>query len=198
MLRVTLDTNCVIDVEEERPNAEHVRRLAGYAESGQVQLCIPSIMASERSPGGNIAQSFEAFQEKLQGLGLAGADLLAPLPYWEIVFWDNCLWGDVDEQELEPRIHEVLFPEVPFSWVDFCKANGLPESSPVEKTRWLNAKCDVLALWSHIFHASDVFVTSDGNFHKATKMPKLVELGAGQILRPQEAVKHVGAVATAI
>ena len=39
-------------------------------------------------------------------------------------------------------------------------------------------------MWCHLHYKNDIFVTSDGNFHKATKLPRLLALGAGQIVRP--------------
>lgn len=60
--------------------------------------------------------------------------------------------------------------------------------------KWLNAKCDVLALWSHIYYGGDIFVTSDENFHKEKKLPHLLHLGAGAILRPYDAAARVEAV----
>jgi hypothetical protein len=45
----------------------------------------------------------------------------------------------------------------------------------------------VQALWSHINAGNDVFVTADENFHLETRLPGLLELDVGKILRPAEA-----------
>jgi hypothetical protein len=58
--------------------------------------------------------------------------------------------------------------------------------------KWRNAKCDVLALWSHIRFNGDVFVTSDKNFWKQKKKEQLIALGASNILTPQEVVSTIG------
>jgi len=50
--------------------------------------------------------------------------------------------------------------------------------------RWMNKKCDVLTLWSHIWYEGDIFVTRDTNFHR--KAEKLIKLGARKILTPVE------------
>ena len=43
-------------------------------------------------------------------------------------------------------------------------------------------------MWSHIRFDGDLFVTSDGNFHKVDKKKQLIDKeGAGDILKPQEA-----------
>jgi hypothetical protein len=53
---------------------------------------------------------------------------------------------------------------------------------------WRNRNCDVQAIWSHIHHKRDVFVTSDCNFHKADKKAALIALGAGRIEHPEGAL----------
>jgi len=54
--------------------------------------------------------------------------------------------------------------------------------------KWLNAKCDVLALWSHIWYKGDIFVTRDEIFFNTTKKSPLEKLGAKKIMYPYEAV----------
>jgi hypothetical protein len=85
---------------------------------------------------------------------------------------------------LEKEIHDILFPERAFNFEAFKQ-----ESDNEDKAykNWLNARCDVLAMWCHIWHECDVFVTTDTNFHKATKVPRLERLGASLILRPEQA-----------
>ena len=77
--------------------------------------------------------------------------------------------------DLERKIHQILFPEIEFAY-----------GGEVYK-RWHNAKCDVLALWSHIHYGSGIFVTMDSNCHKKTKKTRLLALGAGEILKPEDA-----------
>ena len=50
------------------------------------------------------------------------------------------------------------------------------DGSDSERVKWRNAICDVQALWSHIHAGNDVFVSRDRNFHKASKLPKLLSL----------------------
>ena len=92
---------------------------------------------------------------------------------------------------LERSIHDILHPNVHFAYADFCAAAGIaPESTPLSG-RWLNAKCDVQAMWSHINAANDVFVTEDKRFLTPDRRAALIALGAGSILTPNEAVVHL-------
>jgi len=49
-------------------------------------------------------------------------------------------------------------------------------------------KCDVLALWSHVWFKGDIFITTDKDLRKKSVKPRPIELSAGKILRPDEAV----------
>jgi hypothetical protein len=92
-------------------------------------------------------------------------------------------------EELERKIQGILFPTIELEYDDFCKKCGLKPDNRKAWRKWVNAKCDVLALWSHIWYSGDIFVTRDQNFHKETKKLQLIALGAGKILRPAETIE---------
>jgi hypothetical protein len=188
----TLDTNCVIDLDENRPAAPAITRLAEAHATGNADVAVLAIMASEKQRAGGYIEDFQVFQDRLEGLSISHLGLLLPIFYWDIAFYGRCLWSDSGMQALERNIHEVLFPNVEFLWPDYCQSQKLDPAtsrpaSPAGHT-WRNAKCDVLAIWSHVHHGRDVFVTTDRNFHKATKKPALLSLGTRRIERPRGAV----------
>jgi hypothetical protein len=74
-------------------------------------------------------------------------------------------------------------------WADFCASNDLNTAAAPQNSPWRNQKCDVLALWSHIHNARDVFVTNDREFHKTPRKRALIALGAGRIEKAETAVK---------
>jgi hypothetical protein len=188
-MRFTLDTNCLIDVEEERPDASFIRGLVSLHGQNRINVSISSIGASERQRTGGYAENFSEFQAKLKLIGFEGLELLPPLAYLDICFFDHCVLAD-EKDTLEQDIHNVLFPNIQFKWVDYANARGFAVDSI--NRNWRNAKCDVLTLWCHIKHGGGVFVTSDENFHSATKQVKLKALGAGTIAYPKEALRLAG------
>jgi hypothetical protein len=192
MLAFTLDTNCVIALDENRSAAPAIRRLAEAHATGNANVAVVAIMASEKQRAGGYIESFEVFERRLETLGISHLGLSLPMFYWDITFWGRHFWSDCGMQALERQIHRVLFPRVEFIWQDYCRSHGLdPATSPAASPPghpWRNAKCDVQAIWSHVHHGRDVFVTTDSNFHKSTKKPVLLSLGAGRIERPQGAV----------
>lgn len=179
MLHLTLDTNAIIALEEERPAATAIRELANAHAQGRIDVALVAISASERQRAGEI-ENFDTFRERLARLKLDHLSLLRPLAYWDLTFWDWCLWSDETMTELETKIHNVLFPDKAFVYPE--GTSQLPHvQRPNEYWKWRNRKCDVLALWSHIYARRDVFLTSDSNFRKVTKLPALIALGAGRI-----------------
>lgn len=177
MHRFALDTNCIIDLEENRPNSEHLNQIIEESRNGNVELAVVAVSASENQPGGEINRSYSSFEEKLLSVGLSDATELLPLAIWDVFYWDHALWSDEAMEKLSDDIRNVLFPGISLS---------PPEGEKKERI-WRNKLCDVLVVWCCIFHGWDVLVTRDNNFHK--KKEALIRLGIKNILLPKEAAE---------
>lgn len=189
MLTFTLDTNCIIAVDERRPEATPVSELAAAHAKCEASVGLVAISASEKQKNGGALETFTEFKDRLSTLGLGHLDLLEPMAYWDITFSDFGLWCDETMEELERNIHEILFPNIRFLWIDHCADFGLDPTSAAPDSKWKNAKCDVQAFWSHAFRKRDVFVTSDRNFHADSKKQRLLSLAGGRIEFPENAAQ---------
>lgn len=200
MLSLSLDTNCVIALDEVRTNpashraaeARAVRSLVNANTERKADVALVAISASERQKDNGHLESFSTFQERLVSLSLGHLELLHPMLYFDVTFWDASLCSDEEMQTLERSIHEIMFPNIPFLWSDYCTANGLDSTVKTPDRKWKNAKCDVQAFWSHAWRKRDVFVTSDDNFHKELKKTQLIALAGGCIETPASAAALVG------
>jgi hypothetical protein len=186
-MNVTLDTNCLIALEESEPEAPFLRQLITFHDVKKINLRVVAISASERKPDGTYASNFAEFQQKIAAVGLGNVEILTPIAYSGITFAEWCLAADDEMIELERKIQEVLFPTIHFDYETYNDDRNHDNIN----VRRRNAKCDVLAMWSHVRFNGDVFVTSDMNFHKQRKKDQLIALGAGNILKPQEAVSTI-------
>jgi len=157
----------------------------------QIILCIPAIAASENQRGGRLHTNFAHFQQFLADIGCQRCELLCPMAYSDISFLDYAILSDDEMATLERRIHGILFPNIPFGYSEYCERFGLDSDAGAVDRKWRRAKCDVQAMWCHIYYNGDVFVTQDNNFHKATKRDRLVTLGAREILRPSNCVSRL-------
>ena len=71
LLRFTLDTNCLIDLDEGRPNAPYVRQPVDAHPNG-AHVAYVAISASEKQQGGRgQLKLFEEFHDRLKRLGVA-------------------------------------------------------------------------------------------------------------------------------
>jgi len=198
MLTFTLDTNCLIDIADNRADAGSVQTLADAHARGEANVAVVAVSASETQENGARLTNFNEFQTLLDTLALSHLEILKPILYWDIAFWDWAYWAEPTMVDLERLIHGVLFPNIEFLWPDYCHTRGWdPNTQPVN-AKWRNAKCDVLALWSHIHHRRNVFVTGDRNFHAATKLNNLIALGAGRIEHPKAATALLTQTAHAV
>lgn len=193
MLNVTLDTNCLIDIEEDRENAIYLKQLIKWHRD-KINLRVVGISASERQPNGRIAKTIEGFKQKLSKISLDNIEILKPMQYSLIGFWGWCIYTSNKMIEDERKIHNILFPDIEFTYKDYCLNKNIEPLETKIAWKWLNAKCDVQVLWSHIHYGGGVLVTSDNNFHKESKKPLLVSLGAGEILKPKDALEKIASM----
>jgi hypothetical protein len=188
---VTLDTNCIYDLEAGGSGAQPLHELIQAHENAEIELRVPAIAASEGQRGGVRVPDFGIFKKRLSDCGLSSVTLLRPMMYWDITYWDWGVWVGPELLAQERRIHEILFPAIAFDIDEYYASCGGDRGNHRLYKRWLNAKCDVQAMWCHIHNAGELFVTRDNNFLKRSKMARLEQLGAHSIVRPEGAVAHV-------
>ena len=186
-MRFTLDTNCIIDIEENRPNHQHLSDLVKLHKSNDINVAVSAISASEWQQTAEEASDFKIFQQKLSNVGFSELEILLPPMYWGISsYWGYWVWLD-ENDTLERDIHNILFPAIEFLWVDYVAAHN--KNIDAVDNIWRNAKCDVLALWCHIKNDGDIFVTSDSNFYKSSKIELLQNLGTRKVASPSVALE---------
>ena len=173
--RVALDTNCLIDLEENRPDACHIRALIAAWKKSQIELAVVAVSASENQPSGTASQDFCAFEAKLDAVGLTGVHHLLPLAIWDVFYWDHALWSSSEMESLEQEIRGILFPGIATA----------PPTNVNENSVWRNHMCDVMVSWSCIHHDWQSLVTRDTNFHDHKS--ELAALGLYEVLYPTDA-----------
>ena len=175
--KVALDTNCLIDLEDNRPDARHIRALIAAWKKSQIELAIVAVSASENQLSGKASQDFGAFEAKVDAIGLTGVQHLLPLAIWDVFYWDHALWSSPEMQALEQRIRAILFPGIATA----------PPANVNENSVWRNHMCDVLVAWSCIHHGWESLVTRDKNFHD--HKVELAVLGLREVLCPADAAR---------
>ena len=191
-MRVTFDTNQLLDIKNCTGDMASLTQLLKFNTAKLITICIPATAASENQPSGGPLDEYSRFSALVSSLPIDRYEELIPMSYMDMTYYDRGLWVGQEQVELEHKIHDILFHEVEYDYVDYIATRSQPVTKCLDP-RWRNIKCDVQAMWCHIYYGSDVFVTEDGNFHKAPKKPKLIELGARRILTSRECVQLIRA-----
>lgn len=196
-MTLTLDTNCIIDLEQGNEHQAALRRLVAKHNAGAIDLRVSEIVASERLREGGYAKSFATFQERIAALSARPIAVLRPIGRWNVTYWDHGVWADEAMGALEEQIHTILFSQ-PYRWAPIAREAGLdPEVTPAEDCdlwrKWRNRLCDSAAMWCHIHYNGDIFVTRDANFLAPSKKTALEQLGARSIAEPSQACVMVNA-----
>jgi len=67
--RLTLDTNCLIDVEDERPSGPFIREIVSRHGRNGINVAVSAIGASERQRNKGYAQNFSEFRRSSRPSG---------------------------------------------------------------------------------------------------------------------------------
>ena len=188
MLKFTLDTNCLIDVEDGRPAAEYVKRILSAAQDGIVDVAMVASSASERQKDNSFLTSLKHFEHRRKALGFDHLPMIHPLLRWDIGFWDQGLYASATSEVRENLIYRTLFPNSPIEWPDYAGQHAIQieDLDSREYRRWRNQILDAQAFWAHDFNDRDAFVTSDKRFKKLQKSPHFPK---ACIFEPYETVR---------
>jgi hypothetical protein len=173
--KLVLDTNCLIDLERNAQDAQHIRTLIGAWKDGRIELAVVAVSASENQRGGTASKTYNAFEAKLSSIGLSGVRQLLPLAIWDIFYWDHALWSTDEMEKLLSQIRSILFPGIPIA----------PPANVEENSVCRNHMCDVMVAWSCIHHEWTCLVTRDKNFHRHKRA--LASLGLHDVRHPADA-----------
>ena len=191
MLKLTLDTNCIIDVDERRDGFEVVMALAAAHVEGRVDVALVCSGAHERQKGGGYLESFSLFTSRVHSLGFPDLPVLPSIMHWDISFWGHGILADEAMKAREELIFKVMFPNVSFEWPRYAEAKGVPstDTSSAHFQRWRNRLCDVQAFWSHDHVKRDIFVTRDIEFGRLGRHPDFAD---AHILTPTQVASLLG------
>lgn len=191
MLKLTLDTNCIIDVDERRDGFESVLALAQAHIEGRVEVALVCTGAHERQKDGGYLQSFLQFTSRLESLGFPALPVLPSIAYWGISFWGHGILPDEAMKAREQLIFDVMFPNVDHRWPSYAAAKGAyaDDLSSRHFHRWRNRLCDVQAFWAHDHAQRDIFVTRDIEFQRLLRHPAFADAA---ILPPLQVTSLIG------
>lgn len=147
----TLDTNCLADVDKDRPVQGDVRILIEAATRREADIAMLASSAFERQPGGRHLNRVADFRERLIGIGLGDITLLKPIARHGLSFHGFGIMSDEASVLRERQIFTTLFPTTPLRWSDYAAINGLDQKDlrSAGAWKWRNCLGAAQAYWAH-------------------------------------------------
>lgn len=194
-MKLTLDWNCIIEVEENRSQAAAVRDLISLHRNGQLEVALLAASASENSKSKRFPGSAALFVERVSALGWSDLPLVLMPGVYGLSYFDFCFYVEDDEkfQNDMGALWKVIAPKIPRRIVDNFPEGIILSDDGIQSEylwKWRNAWCDVVSAYSHIYFGRDVFVTNNiKDFQNNAE--ELSVLGMRCIASP---IKAIGAV----
>ncbi len=159
-MQLTLDANCLIDLENGTGQAEAIRELITLHRAGKIQVFVSAVPQPSNVTGKGRPANVSELEARLKNLGID--DLPSIADRNEMSSWGAAVYR-AENDGLRDKINSVVH-----STVDTLTLT--------RKER--NVVCNVDGLAAHIRSEHDIFVTSDGHFRKGTRRGPLLALGA--------------------
>ena len=201
-MKLTLDWNCVIEVEEDRPQAAFVTDLISSHRKGQFEVALLAAYASENSKSRRFPGNASIFVERVSALGWQDLPLVRMPGVIGLSYWDFCyMVGDVEKFERDmDALWRAIAPKIPRKL-----AEHLPPGIEVtddaihsqELSNWRNTWCDVISAYSHIQEGRDIFVTNNTKDFQRNS-DELSELGMKHISTPAQTLATVAKIRAAL
>lgn len=192
MPSLTLDTNCLVDVDEDRPAQGDVLSLIEAARRGEADLAMLASSASERQPGGRHFDRLADFKKRMTAIGVGDITLLRPIARHCLSFQGFGIMSEEVAVCRERLIFTTLFPTTPPRWSDFAAMSGLDQKDlrSAVAWKWRNCLGAAQAFWAHEHAKRNVFVTSDGAF---SRLRNKTDFADAVVMTPGQAVLSLAA-----
>lgn len=200
-MRVTFDWNCVIEVEEGRPQAQAVRELVQQHQLGRLEVALLATSASENMPpsvaneGRRFPRTARLFKDRIDRLGWGELPIVSMPAIYGLTYHDfanNVGDGEAFERDFS-ALWKVIAPNFPRKPEAHLLAGEQMNDEMIQSpklAKWRNIWCDVMSAYSHIQAGRDVFVTlNTRDFQR--KSEALASLGMTDICDPKETLRRL-------
>lgn len=194
-MKLTLDWNCVIEVEENRSQADHVRDLIDRHRKGQFEVALLAASASENSKSKRFPGNATLFVQRVSAIGWQDLPLVPMPAVYGLSYLDFCYLvqdGDEFERNMD-ELWQVIAPRVLRKPSDHLPPGMVLSDDAIQSEhlwKWRNTWCDVVSAYSHIHQRRDIFVTNNTRDFQSN-FEGLSNLGMRHIATPSETLALV-------
>ena len=165
-MKLTLDWNCVIEVEEGRSQASCVTDLVNAHRNGELEVALLAASASENTKSKLFPGNSGVFKRRVAQLGWDDLPLV-PMPgIYGLSYWDFCFYvGDGEDFKRDmDALWQIIAPKMQSNPSDHLADVQTLDDNWIQSealSKWRNAWCDVVSAYSHIHAGRDIFVTNN-------------------------------------
>lgn len=197
-MKLTLDWNCVIEVEEQRPQARHVLELVDYHRAGRFDVALLAASASENTRSKRFPGNAGLFSQRVAALGWQDLPLV-PMPgVWGLTYWDYCfsIEDSAQFQEDIDALWQIIAPRIARNPQEYLAEGSALTDDAIQSealSKWRNTWCDVISAYSHIHAGRDLFVTNNTRDFQ-DHANKLATFGMKHICTPEKALSVIAEI----
>lgn len=165
-MKLTLDWNCVIEVEEGRPQASYVQDLVSAHRNCEIEVSLLAASASENTKSMRFPGNASIFKKRVALLGWEDLPMVLMPGIWGLSYWDFCFFvgdGESFERDMD-ALWKIIAPKVPRKPLDHVTVGQTLDDNWLQSealSKWRNTWCDVISAYSHIHAAQNIFVTNN-------------------------------------
>ena len=182
-----------------RTEAAAVQQVGHAHAAGTANVAIVPISASERQRRCPTALIQDLSSSAFKPLHLGHLEILTRWPTWMSPISIAPSFQTVRCNTSNGRNMRSSFVPSSSYWPNYRRDRDLNPVEPSADPKWINAKCDVQALWSHIHYRRQVFDASYANFRSPTnsqldctqRQPNCVPCDAAALLESSPALTFI-------
>ncbi len=194
-MKITLDWNCIISVENDEVAKDDILVLVEAHRSAKIDVALLATSASENTKSKRFPGNASLFRDRVKKLGFDHLPIVPMPAVSDLSYYDFCYWVE-DSDEFNSTFDKIWSVIASRTSRDFesyltptqALADGAIQSE--ECSKWRNSWCDVMSAYSHIHAKRDVFVTQNTKDFQAHSV-RLAELGMTSIKSPNETVAYL-------
>lgn len=193
-MKLSLDWNCVIEVEEKQLQAEYVQRLIECHRAGRCEVALLATSGSENTGSKLFPGSYNVFMDRITALGWHDLPHV-PMPgVYGLTFFGHAQWvDDGDVEESLDRFWQVIASATPRNPHEHLPSGEELTDESIQSenlAKWRNAWCDVMSAYTHVHAKRDIFVTNNTK-HFQKNAERLAQLGMKMIRSPRDALAEL-------
>ncbi len=185
-MKVTFDTNILIEVEEDRDNKSETIRILEIRQKKRINIGVVAVCAIEKKVKGKFIDNIKEFKSWLVENNFNDLEIVKTIGRYNLAFWDYCYWASGEISKLERNIYNTIFGK---SEIEYMKNN-------INNKIWRKNIIDTMIFLGHVYNDRDIFITLDKHFLKKSVKSKLENIYKTRIFRPKEFLESSNVTST--